>query len=106
MSKNNLAWLDSEVSVPDGWSKATLLGEAVPSKPTLGSLYADYLTQFAPIRASSRTIGPVADFVEVLRQKDKTGVYSDEEWIDFLVQFTGGDVDAAADMWDGMVCQP
>jgi hypothetical protein len=91
-----MEWLKTETRQP--------LGDAAqPSRPALETLFAFYLSAFAPIRVSSAQ--PVVDFVEVLRQYDKTKVYSDEEWIPFFMQFTGGDPDAARDMWDGFVCQ-
>ena len=92
-----MEWLKTDVP------QRTLLGDATQGKPDIQTLWAFYLNAFAPRRASS--VEPVPDFVEVLRQYDKTKLYSDEEWVPFFQQFTGGDPDAARDMWDGYVCQ-
>lgn len=74
-------------------------------KPALPEAYAVYLGLFAPRRASATMIGPVADFAEVLRMGGNDVAYSDEEWIAFLLPYTG-DYDAARDMWDALLCQP
>jgi len=76
------------------------------SKPPLDEAYAVYIGFFAPLRGSSAIVGPLADFVEVLRQNGKDMAYSDEEWIVFFVPFVNGDYDAARDLWDGLLCQP
>lgn len=81
------------------------LGDASDKKP-LPEAYAVYVGFFAPLRPSAMIIGPMADFVEVLRQNDKDTLYSDEEWIAFLLPFTDGDTDAARDLWDALLCQP
>jgi len=95
-------WLKTDVAQrsPVGFGAAS---PASTEKPPLNVLYAFYLQSFAPIRASS--VQPLPDFVEVLRQYDKTKIYSDQEWVPFFMQFTAGDEDAARDMWDGLVCQ-
>lgn len=74
--------------------------------PPLHVAYAEYLTVYAPVRATSMAIGPLADFVEVLREHHNDTAYSDEEWIAFLLPYTGGDEDAARDLWDALLCQP
>lgn len=82
-----------------------LAGTASAHKPPLQEAYAVYLGLFAPLRASSAVVGPGADFVEVLRQNEKDTLYTDEEWIAFLLPFTG-DRDKARDLWDALLCQP
>lgn len=74
-------------------------------KPPLEEAYAVYLGLFAPNRSSSEVIGPLADFVEVLRQNEKDTLYTDEEWIAFFMGFTD-DGDLARDAWDALLCQP
>ena len=74
-------------------------------KPPLDEAYAVYVGLFAPLRGSSMIVGPIADFVEVLRQNDKDTLYTDEEWMPFFMQFTESS-DAARDMWDALLCQP
>ena len=73
--------------------------------PTLHEGYALYLVQYAPTRPMS-AVNPLADFVELLRERHVDAHYSDEEWIEFLLPFTNGDEDAARDLWDGLLCQP
>lgn len=80
--------------------------QARGSKPPLPHAYSVYLGLFAPLRASTQVVGPVADFVEVLRQNGKDTLYSDEEWVLFFLPFVEGDEDRARDLWDGLLCQP
>jgi len=74
--------------------------------PTIHESYSEYLTAFAPIRPTSFAMGPLTDFVEVLRERQLDTQYSDEEWIEFLLPFTDGDYDEARDLWDALLCQP
>lgn len=82
------------------------LGAASASRPPLPHAYAVYIGLFAPLRGSSVIVGPLADFVEVLRQNEKDTLYSDEEWITFFLPTVGGDYDKARDRWDALLCQP
>jgi hypothetical protein len=68
--------------------------------------YALYMLDYAPFRVTSLTLGPLADFVELLRERQIDAHYSDEEWIEFLLPFVGGDEDRARDLWDSLLCQP
>jgi hypothetical protein len=74
--------------------------------PTLHEGYAAYLREYAPIRPTSFAMGPLADFVELLRERQVDAHYSDEEWIAFLLPFVNGDEDKARDLWDALLCQP
>jgi hypothetical protein len=42
----------------------------------------------------------------MLRERQLDAHYSDEEWIEFLLPFVGGDEDVARDTWDALLCQP
>jgi hypothetical protein len=74
--------------------------------PTLHEGYAAYLREYAPIRPMSYAMGPLTDFVELLRERQIDTQYSDEDWIAFLLPFVDGDADRARDLWDGLLCQP
>ena len=74
--------------------------------PPLPEAYAIYLVVYAPQRPTSQAEGPLVDFVNVLREREVDTVYSDEEWIEFLLPYTGGDPDRARDLWDALLCQP
>jgi hypothetical protein len=73
--------------------------------PTLSEGYASYLVNYAPTRPMS-AVDPLADFVELLREREIDAHYSDEEWIAFLLPAVGGDEDKARDLWDALLCQP
>jgi hypothetical protein len=75
-------------------------------EPTLREGYARYLMEHAPYRPTSEIIGPLADFVELLREREIDAHYSDEEWIAFLLPYVNGDEDKARDLWDALLCQP
>ncbi len=95
MSNSIASWMT-------GKSLAGLGGDSAP--PPLAHAFAVYLGLFAPLRG---TVGdPLADFANVLRDADRDGAYSDEEWVAFLLPFVGGDPDRARDLWDGLLCQP
>lgn len=59
---------------------------------------------YAPTRPGSHD--PLTDFAEMLRERQLDAHYSDEEWIEFLLPFVGGDEDVARDTWDALLCQP
>mgnify|MGYP001318974230 CR=1 FL=1 len=71
----------------------------------LTEAYARYLIEFAPTRPMS-AVNPLADFVDLLREREVDTSFDDEEWIAFLLPFTNGDEDEARDLWDGLLCQP
>jgi hypothetical protein len=73
---------------------------------TLHDAYAMYLRDYAASRPTSYAMGPLTDFVELLREREVDTTYSDEDWIEFLLPFVGGDPDRARDTWDALLCQP
>lgn len=73
------------------------------SPGSLPEAYAVYIGLFAPVRGPR---DPLADFADVLRANEKDTAYSDEDWIEFLLPFVGGDADKARDLWDALLCQP
>lgn len=99
----NIGWLESKTQ-----RSGDLLGDDSSDKPSLQSLWGTYQASYAPRRNSVAHVGLLADFVEMLRNRDedKTQSFTDVEWIDFFMHFTEGDSDRAADLWDGFVCQP
>lgn len=76
-------------------------------RPPLKEAFSVYKGLLAPKhRSQVKSVGELADFVEVLRGVGKASMYSDEEWIAFFRGVKRIDEEEARDLWDALVCQP